>query len=171
MKDLCSSCNKFPVINRKHMLCQICNHKRLHPNEPKKIYKPIRKILRKNKAFNRDQESIKKQKQSQKAIRKITDKQKLIRLQDKKIFLEIWSEREHICVCCNQELLFPNTWYFSHVVSKGALPQARHDKENIVLKCDKCHFEWEHGDRNKLFNKEILFELAFYIKNKYSCQK
>jgi DNA-directed RNA polymerase subunit RPC12/RpoP len=34
----CSSCGKegINIVNRKHMLCQVCNHERLHGSKPKR---------------------------------------------------------------------------------------------------------------------------------------
>lgn len=38
----CSKCGKLRrIVNRKHMLCQLCNHRRLNPNPVKQKLRPI----------------------------------------------------------------------------------------------------------------------------------
>ena len=57
---------------------------------------------------------------------------------------EIWAERPRICEECQSPLKTPPVKsYFSHLLSKGAHPELRHDKRNIVLHCRECHNKWE----------------------------
>lgn len=65
------------------------------------------------------------------------------------VFLEIWKERPHKCVSCGKDLGDePKAIYFSHIKSRGAHPELKLDKENIELRCDACHYNWDFGNRN-----------------------
>jgi hypothetical protein len=60
------------------------------------------------------------------------------------LFLEIWSEREHICKNCKTLLgSVPCNWMFSHKIAKGVDKSLRLDKGNIDLLCYDCHFAHE----------------------------
>ena len=67
------------------------------------------------------------------------------------IFEEIWNERTHYCYHCGVYL--GNEFrpiFFSHILSRGAHPKLRCDKDNIVLACSQCHRIYDFGDRKKL---------------------
>lgn len=85
------------------------------------------------------------------------------------LFMEIWNERPHECEGCGVYLPDPPiSHYFSHLNSRGALPSAKFDKDNIVLKCVECHTTWDHGDRKKIPNHEELLEKKLEIKRKHN---
>lgn len=70
---------------------------------------------------------------------------------DTAFYNEIWAERNHSCEECGRNL--GDTWkryMFSHLITKGAHPDLRYDKRNIVLKCLECHNRWENGDRRNM---------------------
>lgn len=56
---------------------------------------------------------------------------------EKKIFLEIWAQREHVSEISGKTLLPPEHpqfhWQFLHILSKGTYPSYRLRKENIVM--------------------------------------
>lgn len=64
---------------------------------------------------------------------------------DKELNDIIWAERPHTCEECQRSLPInpPPKIYFSHLLSKGAHPDLRHDPMNIVLHCPPCHRAWE----------------------------
>lgn len=67
------------------------------------------------------------------------------------IFEEIWNERTHYCYHCGIYLGSEiKPIFFSHILSRGAHPKLRCDKENIVLACDRCHRIYDFGDRSEL---------------------
>ena len=69
---------------------------------------------------------------------------------EKKLFLEIWEESEHICTNCKIELGYePRVHYFSHIKSKGAHPELRLDKDNIQLLCMDCHYAYDFQGKEK----------------------
>lgn len=59
-------------------------------------------------------------------------------------------------------------WRFSHVLTKEAYPEARHDPENIMyLSSKELHTSWEHGgeeDRKKL---DKIWQRYLQMKKKY----
>lgn len=60
---------------------------------------------------------------------------------EKSLFLEIWSERPHICENCKTPLgNEPKVWMFSHIIGKGADKLLRLVKKNIRLLCYDCHY-------------------------------
>jgi hypothetical protein len=87
---------------------------------------------------------------------------------EKKMFLEIWEEREHKCVLCDKFLGWePNIFYFSHILTKGAYPKFRLNKDNIMLNCMDCHIVWDNGDASKLKNHKEWKEKKEELKSQY----
>lgn len=68
------------------------------------------------------------------------------------MFIEIWKERPHYSEVSGEPLGSFNVAYFSHLLSKGAFPEHRLNKDNIMLKTIEEHMLWETGDREKLRN-------------------
>lgn len=74
--------------------------------------------------------------------------------QYKKLYKEIWNDRkietgsaEYVdCVACGDRIYKHelNVFHFAHVRSKGARPDLKYDKDNIVIKCRQCHGQ-EHA--------------------------
>ena len=67
--------------------------------------------------------------------------------QVKKMFVEIWEEREHVSQVSGKPLLYPNHsqwhWQFAHILGKQAYPKYRHRKENIMLMLPEEHEKQE----------------------------
>lgn len=69
---------------------------------------------------------------------------------EKVMFLEIWEDRDHICINCNVFLgTEPNVSFFAHILAKGKHPQLRLVKTNIMLLCVDCHFAYDHQTKEK----------------------
>lgn len=82
-------------------------------------------------------------------VDRISLQEKTNNLQD--VFDEIWQERTHYCYHCGQYLgTIAKPIFFSHILSRGAHPKLRCDKENIVLACAQCHHIYDFGDKSKL---------------------
>ena len=74
----------------------------------------------------------------------------MLRQMDDEMNTAIWATRPHVCVECGKRLLNPPPkHYFSHVLSKGAHPELRHDPENVVLHCIVCHRDWETSGKRR----------------------
>lgn len=60
--------------------------------------------------------------------------------EDKKFYLEIWIERDHVCFETGEYLgEEPLMTMFHHVLEKSKYPEYRHDKWNIVLLKPEVH--------------------------------
>jgi|688.fasta_scaffold410246_2 5-methylcytosine-specific restriction endonuclease McrA len=79
---------------------------------------------------------------------------------EKEMFLEIWSERAHICTNCQKTLgAEPYTFFFSHIKSKGAHPELRLDKSNIQLLCFDCHKEYDQGTKERFEKLKVVIRV------------
>jgi len=77
---------------------------------------------------------------------------------EKKIFKEIWEEREHRCINCLCHLGDEaRVHYFSHIKSKGAYPELRLDKNNIQLLCMECHYAFDHQGSEYFLKRKNLY--------------
>jgi hypothetical protein len=84
-----------------------------------------------------------------KALKKISEKgkvkkelKKALYPTDMAFYLTIWMERPHKCYNCDKDLgLKPYTYYFDHILEKGAdkYKHLRYEKNNICLLCIDCH--------------------------------
>lgn len=76
---------------------------------------------------------------------------------ERDIFREIWTERSHISQISGKKLRGEDDpmwhWQFAHLLSKGAYPSLRHDKQNILLMTPEEHQEFDGGDREKFLQK------------------
>ncbi len=77
---------------------------------------------------------------------------------EKVLFLEIWSERKHICNNCKKQLgEEPRPYMFSHVKPKGLYPELRLEKTNIDLSCWDCHYAWGNQGIDKFNARKDLY--------------
>jgi hypothetical protein len=83
------------------------------------------------------------------------------------IFKQIWEEREHFCYVCNSPLYVFDVWNFGHVLSKGAMPSLRLNKDNIVLLCRKHHDEYDNRGTVGKPEFDKLNELKQQLKELY----
>lgn len=51
------------------------------------------------------------------------------------------------CEECRAHLPVFSPNYVSHILSRGAHPEMAHDPDNHNILCQKCHDQWEFGDR------------------------
>jgi len=80
---------------------------------------------------------------------------------EKELFLQIWSERPHLCVNCNKDLgNEPRTFFFSHILSKGAHPEKRLQKNNIQLLCFQCHQAYDHGTKEQFLKRSFKVQVT-----------
>lgn len=101
-----------------------------------------------------------------KEINKKTERQGEKQAKDWAIWTQIWKERPHYCYETGVYLgTTPRTIYFSHILSKGAHPELRHNPKNIVLHSPGAHHQWEFGDRKSM--KTFRDYLPFMIENGY----
>ena len=71
---------------------------------------------------------------------KTKTKKKKSKWSQKELFMEVWSERLHICVDCGRYLQEPKAHNFDHILTKWSRPDLKYDKNNIDIVCFSCHF-------------------------------
>jgi len=83
------------------------------------------------------------------------------------LFVQIWSERAHVCTNCGDPLGDePQSIFFSHTIRKGKEERLRLDPNNIFLECFDCHHIWDNGT----WAQRILFR-TFPDKIRYIFKK
>lgn len=147
---ICNSCGeKKAIAHKKLCLCHYCNEKRKFEN---KKSKPLNFIdsFTKDKEYNR--------------IKFRSNKGNKVANEDSKFFHQIWKERNHVSEISGIDLGDDyNPVFFSHTLTKGAYPKARHWSENIFLMTYEEHNEWEFGDRSKIeFKKKFKIVIKRY---------
>jgi len=88
------------------------------------------------------------------------------------MFKEIWAEREHKSFVSGKPLgHVAKAHFFAHVLSKGAYPKYRLNKDNIVLLTFDEHYLYDHGtmdQREKTgYDWQKLYDLKDDLKIKY----
>jgi 5-methylcytosine-specific restriction endonuclease McrA len=141
--DVCSECKRIrPIVNRKHLLCPVCNKKRTAQANPKSPdFKPL-----KGKGWVNTPADGEKHGKSPKNRVKWKPKS----TGERELFLFIWETRPHYCVNCLANLGDePRTFYFSHIKGKGAHPDQRLNQNNIQLLCFECHRAYDAGTKEQ----------------------
>ncbi len=85
------------------------------------------------------------------------------------LYKEIWDERPHKSEVSGEPIPFFHVWCFSHILPKGLYPKYRLNKENIIIKTPKEHYDWGNR-RHKLKddpNWAPVFELYETLKQQY----
>ena len=134
-KAICLECGQEKWINNKKGVCPLCVYKKNHSGKTPQQVQYEKQKGKPEKQYHLKNTSIKYK-------RKPTG--------ERKLFLEIWDERPHVCSnpSCSKFLgNEPKVYFFSHIKSKGAYPELRLDKKNIELLCFECHQKWEFGER------------------------
>lgn len=67
---------------------------------------------------------------------------------EKKLFEEIWQERDPWCEWCGTPIIEFSVANYHHVKPKSKYPELRLVKSNIVKICFQCHFK-THNQSNK----------------------
>lgn len=160
----CDICPEKEVViaygwsTRGNKHCRGCNNTRIRNRRHLQAKNFIRKSYRKGGQRKFPQRPLKRQ--VRKMVPKTTKAQKEKLSKDDQINAEIWKDRKHECFECGKGLHgAPVKGYFSHVIGKGARPDLRFVKKNIVLHCHPggCHHQWETGDRESMPRTLQLF--------------
>ncbi len=146
----CSGCSKtLPIVNRKYMLCNVCNRKRLQ-GEESGLKRPLKRTpLKSRKRVN--SVSIK-QKEKNKSIKATYDLMSKI--------------REHVCTGCGTTKNLSH----SHIIPRSRRSDLVDNIENITYHClvkdgsRGCHDVWEHGTLEERKTLNDYTALMKYIK-------
>jgi hypothetical protein len=161
-KERIGDCHKCPATGvpipygystRNNRHCTACNHARIRNRNALKARNGLRKSYRKGGERKSLQKPIKRKipargKRGPKF--KTTQAHRDNLAMDKAVNAQIWEERHHGCLECEKQIKTCTKRNFSHVHSKGARPDLRHEKKNIAIHCYSCHDTWEFGDRNTM---------------------
>lgn len=69
---------------------------------------------------------------------------------NERFFRWVWDNKPHQCEECLKPLRNYSAVYCSHILTRGAYPEAAHDARNINILCFEHHNQWENGDKSKM---------------------
>lgn len=69
---------------------------------------------------------------------------------NERFFRWVWDNKPHRCEECLKSLRNYSAVYCSHILTRGAFPEAAHDARNINILCFEHHNEWENGNRERM---------------------
>ena len=83
---------------------------------------------------------------------------------DELVYEQVFNRAEKVmgfCVCEECRMLLTTKfrdkkgrvnarYMYSHILTKGAFPEFRHNEENFLLLCRDCHNRYEFGDRKNM---------------------
>ena len=152
-KEPCKGkCGCHFIENRTYWLCRECNYFRIHGKTRLEAHKE------KNNGSGAKRYVIGRKfvKRSNLLKKGINKKRNIALEKDREFYKHIFDTRPNICEECGRPLpdVFEdyngNIVYiqqYSHILSKKAYPEHRHNKMNMNRLCGECHYEWEFGDR------------------------
>ena len=147
--DKCNGCgNHLLIVNRKYMMCNVCNGKRLH-GEGNSKQSPLKRSPLKAK----------------KSLNKISKRQKSKNVELKEAYDLMSETREHKCTGCGSRYNLSH----SHIIPRSRRPDLVSDSNNITYHCltkngePGCHDIWEHGTLEEKKNLWDYEELMSYI--------
>lgn len=164
MKERCNECKKESyIVNRKRMLCDDCNHFRLHgETKQETLYKQNQKYQ-----FKQQQKPLKSKPQKQNTIKNLSKKETLQKQHLSHLKQDIRKEAidsdNYYCWGCGvggQDL------DCSHILSVGQRKDLELEKENINLFCRTCHEKWESWDIKKMLSLNTFVKDIEYVKEK-----
>jgi hypothetical protein len=168
-KGICIDCNQDKWIVNSKGQCEECRYKQNHggktklevqiekeKSKPKKTYQLKRTSLKRSKNTIK-RSSIKQSKESK-------EKRDEILKKDRETYLEVFNSTPNECEECrlngihtplpdqfeDEEGNIIATWQYSHILSKGAFEEFRHNKNNFNRLCREHHDMYEFGDRESM---------------------
>lgn len=69
---------------------------------------------------------------------------------NERFFRWVRDNKPHRCEECLKPLRNYSAVYCSHILTRGAFPEAAHDARNINILCFEHHNEWENGNRERM---------------------
>ena len=145
-KGICVDCGDEKWIINSKGRCAKCQKLKNNGEGSNKLFRTHQK-KRVNKIYNSTQKRLK------------NDKKDALINKDEELYEYIFETKTNVCEECGASLpgkfrdIEGNViarWQYSHILSKGAYPQLRHNKENINRLCFECHQKWEFGKREEM---------------------
>jgi len=153
MFDICKSCGKKQyIVNKKHLLCTICNQEKIHK-------KPYIEIIK-------EKQQRYKQNQVKRSLKMIDE----MDLTYEKVFNQ--ASKPLCCAECGRKLnqnlrengKIIDRFRFSHILPKSKYPEFKYDTRNFFILCFKCHQKWEFGGDKEKIAMKIWFPSIEKIK-------
>lgn len=166
MKENCNNCNtdKY-IVNRKRMLCDDCNHMRIHGETKQETQnKQHQKWLEKAKIREKAKPT---KPQKNYTIKQSTAKNTAQKAELSKLKFSISEEAllngEYFCKGCGQS---NGGLDRSHILSVKQRPDLELDPNNIDLLCRECHVNWESWNPFKMIKLFCFESYLSYIYKK-----
>lgn len=143
--DNCSKCDcseKRLIVNKTRYLCEEKNRERLDKNKTPRKKQSLKSVV--------------------KSIKQSSKKGEVIEREYKKVKIEIWSEREHLCESCRGSQYLS----FSHLIPRSRRKDLIAKKKNIKIHCMTfgdnigCHDKYEAGDIGNFIDREEILEIV-----------
>lgn len=97
--------------------------------------------------------------------------------ENEKFYRWCWEHYPHICAECMRPLHQYSATYVSHIITRGAHPEAAHDPRNVRILCFNHHNQYEQRPTRKTMRifadtERVISELkADYLQNfPYLCE-
>lgn len=163
MKEYCNKCEKETyIVNRKRMLCDDCNHYRLHGETKQET------LYKQNQKYQLKQQSkpIKIKVSKPIPIKNLSKKEAIqkqhLSYVKQEIRKEAFDSDNYYCWGCG---VGGEDLDCSHILSVKHRKDLELEKENINLFCRKCHEWWESGDVLKMISLNTFVKDFEYIKS------
>lgn len=168
-KGICIDCDQDKWMVNSKGQCEECRYKQNHggktklevqiekeKSKPKKTYQLKRTPLKRSK--NTLKRSFIEQSKESK------EKRDEVLKKDRETYLEVFNSTPNECEECKLNGIYtplPDQfedeegniiaiWQYSHILSKGAFEEFRHNKNNINRICREHHDQWEFGNRESM---------------------
>lgn len=88
--------------------------------------------------------------------------------ENEKFYRWCWNHKRHICEECMRPLREYSATYVSHIMTRGAHPEAAHDCRNVNILCFSHHSIWENGNRKNMRIYQRNLQIVEELKKEYS---
>lgn len=81
-------------------------------------------------------------------------------------FLDIWTQRPHVCQSCGKKLYGElKSYYMDHLLEKSIYPEFKYERANMFICCDTCHSSKSNGHPSNIHQLAINAAKAIFINN------
>lgn len=147
MEECCKENCSYPVINKRHKLCQVHNHERIHGETIWETQSRKQKEYQERSQIRQLQREETRKPKPQKPLKQVTKKTAIrYRRVDeckRNVRQKAYDEGRYYCWGCGDSNV---TLDCSHILSEKQRPDLSDTEENINLFHRGCHEDWESGD-------------------------
>lgn len=88
--------------------------------------------------------------------------------ENEKFYRWCWEHKPHICEETMRPLYHYSAVHISHILTRGAHPEAAHDPRNVNILCLESHNKWENGNRQEMRIWEHNLAVIAELKDDYA---